>query len=283
VKNFYIRLKNNQTKQVFADSLFKKVLADLGQDLHARLKQILLKAEVCILCGGTLAGRQKAHAQTNHDNLGLCASCIDDLPFYSSPYYAGKHCPQCALPTTTGEHCGRCLQHPPAFDITYAVFKYAYPLDKLLHQYKYQQQLSYAPLLTSLVVRSNIQANIQHESIDAVIAMPMHINRLRERGFNHMHTLAQHLNQTWQWSMPMDACVRVKDTPTQAGLNLKQRITNLKGAFETRQDWQGKHILLLDDVMTTGSSLNALAKVFRQAGASKISCLVLARTLKPEE
>lgn len=248
-----------------------------------QLEQMLHQAEVCILCSDSLASRQKEHAHTGQKNLGLCATCVDDLPFYTSPFYAGKHCPQCALPTTSGEHCGRCLQHPPAFDNTYAVFKYAYPLDKILHQYKYQQQLSYAPLLATLVAQSDIQPSILHEKIDAVIAMPMHTNRLRERGFNHMHTLAQHLNQTWQWPMPMGACVRVKDTPTQAGLNLKQRVSNLNGAFETSKDWHGKHILLLDDVMTTGASLNALAKVFRQAGASKISCLVLARTLKPEE
>lgn len=208
----------------------------------------------------------------------LCIACRDDLPYYQSP-----HCPQCALPTTQGDYCGACLQAPPAFDRTYALFKYAYPLDRMLHDYKYQQQLSWVPILQTLILQSHIPSALQQQTIDAVIAMPMHINRLRERGFNHMHTLARELNQSWQYAMPDDACARIKDTPTQAGLNLKQRVRNLKGAFETKQDWTGKHILLLDDVMTTGTSLNALAHTFRKSGASQISCLVLARTLKHQD
>ncbi|WP_334108482.1 ComF family protein [Methylobacillus sp.] len=114
---------------------------------------------------------------------------------------------------------------------------------------------------------------------DCIIPMPLHPQRIKERGFNQSVEIARIVSK--QLSMPVNlhACKRVKPTPPQASLPYKQRIRNMHGAFACTADLQGKRIVLLDDVMTTGASLNALAKTVKDAGASHVECWVIARTI----
>jgi len=112
--------------------------------------------------------------------------------------------------------------------------------------------------------------------------MPMHINRVKQRGFNHALELAKQVHHHCGIVLDIEGCVRVIDTPTQAGMDMKTRIRNLRGAFATHRSWQGQHVMIVDDVMTTGASMHAVAKVLKQAGATRVTALVLARTLKNE-
>lgn len=197
----------------------------------------------------------------------------------SLPWYISSRCPQCALPTFNGDHCGICLQHPPAFDRTLTALRYAYPLDRLLQQFKYQQQLSSGKLLSTLVL-PYLAPLLEEDRPDVMIAMPMHVNRLQQRGFNHALELAKHLHQSLRIPLEIEGCMRIMDTPSQAGMDMKTRTRNLRGAFASEKRWQGQHVMIIDDVMTTGASMHAVAHVIKRAGARQITALVLARTLK---
>jgi ComF family protein len=248
VKKFYNRLKFNHIQ------------------FYHQCQQWLGASLPCTLCDAP------ATASTSTP-LTLCNHCFDLLPWYTSP-----RCPKCALPTSSGEHCGICLQHAPAFDRTLTSFRYAYPLNRLLHQFKYHQQLPVGHLLAnSLITQLPKIAQPQ-----VVMAMPMHINRVKQRGFNHALELAKQVHHHCGIALDIESCVRVIDTPTQAGMDMKTRTRNLRGAFATHKSWQGQHVMIVDDVMTTGASMHAVARVLKQAGATQVTALVLARTLKHE-
>lgn len=115
--------------------------------------------------------------------------------------------------------------------------------------------------------------------IDLLIPMPMHSTRLKERGFNQALELARIVAKNMQLQLDYTACQRTKLTPPQASLPLKERIKNIRGVFDCQKSLQGLNIAIVDDVMTTGASLNELAKTLKQAGASHVECWVIARTL----
>lgn len=207
----------------------------------------------------------------------LCDTCATSLPWYTS-----ARCPQCALPTSSGAYCGVCLQHPPAFDYTLAPFRYAYPLDRLLQQFKYHQQLPLGKLLAQSMLPT-LAPLLPADKPKVMIVMPMHPSRVRERGFNHALELARHLQAALQIPLDLTGCTRIVDTPSQAGMDMKTRTRNLRGAFASNRQWQGKHVLVVDDVMTTGASMHALASALKQAGAGRVTALVVARTLKGTE
>ncbi|MHB1094084.1 double zinc ribbon domain-containing protein [Thiobacillus sp.] len=214
----------------------------------------------CLLCGGA--------AHTGQ----ICLACLDDLPWHTQ-----AQCPQCATPVASGQTCGACLKHPPAFDRTFAALAYAFPLDRLIPRLKYHGQLAIAPALGECLARmvETVPAP------DRMIAMPLHAKRIRERGFNHATEIARAL--ALRLGLPLDttSCQRIRDTPPQMGLKHIARRRNLRGAFTCSGDVRGQHIALVDDVMTTGTSLDELAATLKRAGAREITCWVAARTLPP--
>lgn len=214
-------------------------------------------AQPCVLCGARAWGGL------------LCAACNEDLPRLPA-----ARCPQCALPSLGGVLCGACLKKPPAFAHCEAVFSYAFPLDALIQHCKYGGAQELAELFaTALATRLDAKP-----LPDLIVPMPLHPARLRERGFNQALEIARRLGE--RLNLPCrHACRRQRDTPPQAGLDLKARRRNLRGAFDCDNDLAGKRVALLDDVMTSGSSLNELAKAARQAGAIEVSAWVVARTL----
>lgn len=214
--------------------------------------------QACYLCGARVIGKL------------LCPACEADLPTMPA-----TTCPQCALPTHAGELCGACLKHPPAFDQTRAVFAYAFPLDVLVQQCKYAHATS---LTAYFAERMSRHAGVE-AMIDYLLPMPLHPSRLAKRGFNQAAEIARRLSPLVGIPWLGDACRRIRDTPSQAGLDLKARQRNLRGAFVGTTDLMGKRVVLIDDVMTSGSSLNELARVVRKAGALEIHAWVLARTL----
>ena len=201
-----------------------------------------------------------------NSELSLCEACIQDLPLAPNP-----SCPQCGL-STQGDICGKCLKQPPHFDVTNAFLHYSYPVDALLQHYKYKNALYLCQTLASLFAKK-----VEMREIDVMIAMPLHPNRMKVRGFNQSLELAKIIARQHHIALDSVSCKRIKNTPPQASLPFKHRLNNMKGAFACNQSFAGQHVAIIDDVMTTGSSLNELAKILKKAGARKVSCYVLAR------
>ncbi len=130
---------------------------------------------------------------------------------------------------------------------------------------------------------SSLSPLITNTRPDIMIAMPMHIHRIRQRGFNHALELAKHLHHSLGIPLDIHGCTRIVDTPSQTGMDMKTRTRNLRNAFASSRHWQGQHVLVIDDVMTTGASMHAVSKVLKQAGAGRVTALVFARTLKNTE
>ncbi|MBU1396914.1 MAG: ComF family protein [Gammaproteobacteria bacterium] len=215
----------------------------------------------CLLCGAT--------SGASH----LCLACLADLPWHRLP-----QCPQCAIPTPDGQVCGTCLKCPPAFGRTHAALTYAFPLDRLIPRLKYNGQLAIAPALGECLAQA-----VEHAPRpDRLIAMPLHAKRIRERGFNHATEIAHTVAKQLGLPLDLDSCQRVRDTPPQMGLKHDARRRNVRGAFTCSGEVQGQRIALVDDVMTTGTSLDELAATLKQAGALEVSCWVVARTLPPD-
>lgn len=210
---------------------------------------------------------------TKGGNLGLCAGCVNDLPWH-------KHgrCPQCGLASTANQVCGHCLKSAPAFDRTLALFRYEYPLDTMLQRYKYGHLLTMADTFGQLLADS-ISAAREENLPDIIIPMPLHPQRLQERGFNQAVEIARVAGRRLRLPLDTQSCTRIKLAPPQVSLPLKQRVKNMRNAFSCKTRLDGLRVAVLDDVMTTGASLNALAGTIKAAGAGHVECWVIARTL----
>lgn len=222
----------------------------------ARVAQRTLSPH-CILCGATTAGPR------------LCTPCAGSLPRLPS-----LRCRVCALPLTTGETCGVCLQHPPAYDSVSAPFAYAFPVDALIHALKYGGNLSIAPVLAEALASSS------PPRVDALLPTPLAARRLRERGFNQAQELARIAGRRLGIRVLADACRKVSDTVPQAGLPWKERKRNVRSTFVCDADLSGLRVAIVDDVMTSGATLNELARNLKRAGAVHVSAWVVARTLR---
>lgn len=231
-----------------------------GQSVNicTKIKQMLLPQR-CLLCGAT------------QDNAcGICHDCLGDLPWRPA-----SCCPCCSLPTLDRQLCGHCLHSPPAFDLTQALFGYQYPLHALLQRYKYDHQLTLATCFALLLAEKLPLARPP----DLLIPMPLHPQRLKQRGFNQAVEIARIVADRLKIPLDTQSCSRIKLTPPQVSLPLKARVKNMRGVFSCHRRLDGMHVALLDDVMTTGASLDSLAKTVKAAGAAHVECWVLARTL----
>jgi ComF family protein len=203
-----------------------------------------------------------------------CEACDAALPYLNAP-----HCPVCALPTPAGEICGHCVAQPPLFTRTVAVFAYTFPLDKLVQAMKYGERLALAQALASKLAQRIDKGTLP----DYVIPMPLHPARLRKRGFNQSLLIAAAVARELDLGMLPGTCRRIRDTPSQSTLPWKERARNVRNAFRCDADLAGKRIAMVDDVLTSGASLNAFAHALQKQGASEISTWVVARTLPRSE
>jgi ComF family protein len=222
-----------------------------------RLADLLLPAS-CLLCGA------------DSDGGALCAGCAGDLP----PLPAA-HCPQCAEQTTHGERCGACLKDPPAFARCIALFRYEFPVDRAIQALKYGHQLAFATWFGERLAEA-----LQDSRHDRVMALPLHPERLRERGFNQSAEIARVLARRRRLPLDFASLARRRATPAQAALPLRERARNVRGAFECTADLAGQSILLVDDVMTTGATLREAARVLSLHGAAQVDVAVVARALR---
>ncbi|WP_306476203.1 ComF family protein [Methyloversatilis sp.] len=197
----------------------------------------------------------------------LCPGCRDEMPRLPA-----AHCPVCALPVPTADVCGRCLRHPPAFDATLAVWPYAAPADQLIHALKFRASLPLAGWFARELHALGLPP------CDLLLAMPLHPNRLRERGFNQSVEIGRALGKLDSLNFDAFGLVRLHDTPPQRDLAWSQRRRNVRGAFAVRCEVAGRHVAVVDDVLTTGASLHEVARMLKAAGALTVTNLVLART-----
>jgi ComF family protein len=216
----------------------------------------------CALCGGP--GQRPL--------LDLCADCESDLPRNEGS------CPRCALPLAPAiASCGTCLVRPPPFDRALVPFQYAYPLSNLVRSLKYAGELAHARLLGTLVARAAARRRAALPQL--IIPVPLHRLRYRERGFNQARELARFIGQALRVPMDDRSCVRTRVTADQTELTASERRENVRGAFEMRTRVRARHVAIVDDVLTTGSTMSALAPVIREAGATTIEVWAVARAV----
>lgn len=233
------------------------ILPDSSINIRSFLAQ-LLPAQPCVLCG----------SMSRHGVW--CAACDAGLP-----YLVANHCPVCALPTPTGEVCGHCLADPPLYNTTTALYAYSYPLDRLIQAMKYAEHLALAHALAKKLAQ-----RIDTRSLpDYVIPMPLHPDKLRQRGFNQALLIATSIARELHLKLLGNACLRLRNTPSQSTLSWQQREQNVRNAFRCEVDLTGKRVALVDDVLTSGATLNACTQALQKRGASMINVWVVARTL----
>jgi ComF family protein len=217
----------------------------------------------CVLCGG--AGQPPG--------LDLCAPCAADLP-------PNRHaCRQCAAPlppeVPPGASCGACLKRPPSFDGAVVPFRYAWPLDHLVRELKYHGRLAHGRVLGTLLA-----AHLRTHAValpSLILPVPLHPARHRDRGFNQSGEIARYVASQLGVALDERSCVRVRATEDQALLSARDRRRNVRRAFALTGRLRCAHVAILDDVLTTGSTADELARVLKRGGVRQVSVWAIAR------
>jgi ComF family protein len=217
-----------------------------------------LAPPLCLLCG----------ARSGAEDAVFCPDCLRELPVIEA-----AHCPDCLIATERGERCGACLAHPPDFDRAYALYRYEFPVNRLVHGLKYQARFALARAWGRMLA-----ARTADFPADGVLPLPLHAERLAERGYNQALEIARHCARARGLPLYGESLVKHRSTPPQSGLSLKARRRNLQGAFRCLEDFSGRHLLLIDDVLTTGATANEAARVLKRHGAASVGIAVVART-----
>ena len=212
----------------------------------------------------------------------LCAQCWNDMHFIAEPL-----CHRCGLPFGHDMGgialCGHCMANPPAFAEARAVFKYDGSSRAQILALKYQDKTQLAPIFGMWLARTGQH---YHEKVQAVLPVPLHYRRLLKRRYNQAALLSHALSKQTGLPVWLDSLQRTRATATQAGLTRKGREDNVRGAFTVpparRAQLKGTSLLLVDDVMTTGATLNACARALHDAGVVDVYVLTIARTVVAE-
>ena len=218
----------------------------------------VLLPQDCFLC-----------AAPSGDGL-LCPACAASLPRLTE-----ERCPLCALPTPGSNTCGACLKQAPHFDATQAVFRYEFPLDRVIQSLKYVHRLASADFLGRALAQL-----VPPFRPDLILPVPLAPPRLAERGFNQALELARPLARLLDVPLETSRVHRRRDTAPQASLPWKERKQNIRHAFECELDLTGKTVLVVDDVMTTGATMDELARTLKAHGAARVENFLVARALR---
>jgi ComF family protein len=220
----------------------------------------LLLPPRCLHCGAPGA-----------DSRDLCADCRDSLPHNPCA------CPRCALPIAQpAPACGRCLKRPPPASAALAPFVYDDPLDRWLPRFKFARDLAAGRVLADLLLEDPRLPALT-AGVDALVPLPLHRTRLAERGYNQALELARPLARAFDLPLRQDWLQRVRATAPQTGLDARARRRNLRAAFVASAAMRGQRVLLIDDVITTGSSMLEATRACRRAGAIEVRVLAVAR------
>lgn len=217
----------------------------------------------CVLCGAP-----------GHGGLDLCRGCRADLP-HNSPA-----CPRCAIQLppdqTPGTLCGPCQRRPPPFTASHAAFRYQDPIPALVSGVKFHGRFNLARLLGQCLSLALLEQGAERPEI--VLPVPLHSSRLRSRGYNQALEIAREVSAGL--AIPLDAhsCVRLLATSPQVGLDERERRRNVRGAFGLVRPLKVRHAAILDDVVTTGSTVAELALTLKRAGIERVDIWAVART-----
>lgn len=222
----------------------------------------------CLLCG-----------EASDDATPICTACETELP------WLGDQCQTCALPLPApGMTCGPCLKQPPAFERVAVPWTYGFPVDSLITRFKHSAKWPFGHLLAELLARFLLHRFDEDlDRPDTLVPVPLAVKRLRQRGFNQAAMLAGWLGTRLDIACDEKLLLRVQDTSAQQGLKAEARKKNLRNAFALAPDAtiKGRHLALVDDVLTTGATAQALARLLMDAGAARVDVYCLARTPKP--
>jgi len=226
-----------------------------------------INKQQCLLCDEPCEGHP------------LCIPCEAELPWLDG------QCAVCAVPLPTrGLICGECLKRPPSYDHVEVPWRFAFPVDTLITRFKHQARWPFGRLLGE-----RLALHLQHafaEGLpqpDLLVPVPLARRRLRQRGFNQAQMLARWLAAALKLPVDEHLLERIVDTPPQQQLDAATRRRNLRQAFRVAPaaNIEGRHLALVDDVLTTGATAEALAQLLKRAGAARVDVYCLARTPKP--
>ena len=211
--------------------------------------------------------------------LHICNSCLEQFSFFDRQ----PLCTVCGIPFdgAGGDHiCGKCLIHRPCFDAARAACLYDGPGMEMIHAFKYSQKSHLRKPLALLAVRE-LSGFVEGIRPDLIVPVPLHGKRLRQRGFNQAVLLGELLSREWGVAMERRGLQRSRWTEPQINLTAEQRRENVKGAFAVRipQAINGRRILLVDDVLTTGSTVDECARVLKRGGAAGVYVVTVARAV----
>ncbi len=221
----------------------------------------------CLLCGAE-----------GGDGLDLCSGCLADLPLNS------RACVRCALPLPTtsppGSQCGGCQRHPPPYHAGIAPLRYEGVLRFLVTGLKFHNHMDHARLLGELLARS-LEQVAEEERPGLILPVPLHPARQRERGFNQALEIVRGPARRLGIALDSESCLRRRPTSPQSGLDARERRRNLRGAFVVHRRPAADHVVVFDDVITTGNTVSELARVLKKAGVARVDVWAVARTPNP--
>lgn len=223
----------------------------------------------CILCG-----------DDSENTTCLCNACQDELPYIKTA------CPSCGIPLdkasvlgtyeeTSNEICGACMTAPPTAGRCVSVLHYDSPVDYLIKHMKYHNQLAIAELMGKLIA-----TKVKKQALplpEQIIPIPLHIDRLQQRGYNQAIEIGKTVSRELAIPLNLTDCTRIRSTTPQFDLPANERVDNIKNAFEISHQLKAKHVALIDDVMTTGSTVQEVAKELLNSGATQVDIWVCAR------
>lgn len=211
--------------------------------------------------------------------LHLCPDCLAQSPLISSP-----HCTVCGLPFLTeggiDHRCGGCGDDPPAFAAARAAVLFAGPVRELIHRFKYGKKVQHSRPLALLAARQ-LGEFAAANAADLIIPVPLHVKRLRQRGFNQAVLLGEILAKKWRLPLSRKNLSRIRWTEPQINLTAAERKQNVRGAFALKDAAaiRERRIILLDDVYTTGSTVAECARTLKKGGAEAVFVVTVARAV----
>ena len=202
---------------------------------------------------------------------GICAACMGEF------FHETNVCPMCANYTPHGALCGRCQQKQPFYDALFVSYELNEVLLNLIHAYKYQRQLQLSGALEDLLISQVPEFDMNQ--IDYIVSVPISKQHLWQRGFNQSHLLAKKVSRCYQKMLLPEKVFTRQSKPSQATLRYKERQQNVKNVFtwQGEQSLKDKTVLVIDDIATTGATLNELARCLKKQGAKYVYSWALAK------
>ncbi|MEX2489864.1 MAG: ComF family protein [Pseudomonadales bacterium] len=221
----------------------------------------------CILC-----------ESRSYRNLDLCRACEQDLPWLT------RQCYGCALPLASSiTTCGACTVSPPPWEHCFAAFEYTWPIDHLIGEFKNNGQLLTGKILGSLLACAFAWYHPAAEFPDLLVPVPLHKDRLRQRGYNQATEIADVLATHCRIAINAGLCRKIRETPQQKLLDARTRQRNIKNAYQLDHHVTGVRVGVVDDVVTTGATARELTETLLKAGAASVVVIALARTPAPQQ